>query len=142
MMLSILAGRRSAGLLRTAVMAIACFLTSGCGPRDLHRVSGSVTYPDESPVIAGRVVIEYGDGTAAVGVIQPDGSFSIGTRRENDGMRAGTYRVAVKDAMVPVGPQGENIRVLVHPRFADVATSGLEFSVPEQTTWKIVVAAP
>jgi prepilin-type N-terminal cleavage/methylation domain-containing protein len=93
-------------------------------------------------VQAARVVIEYGDGTAAVGVIQPDGSFSIGTRRENDGMRAGTYRVAVKDAIVPVGPQGENIRVLVHPRFADVATSGLEFSVPEQTTWKIVVAAP
>lgn len=124
------------------VCVMSLLLAVGCGPRDLHRVSGRVEYQDGSPVSSGRVVIEYGDGTGAVGVIQPDGSFRIGTRRESDGMRAGNYRVAIKDAIVPEGPEGQRIRVLVHPRFADVATSGLEFTVPEQTTWQIVVDRP
>lgn len=31
---------------------------------------------------------------------------------------------------------------LVHKRFADPATSGLEFEVPKQTKWEIVVEKP
>ena len=56
-------------------------------------------------------------------------------------MRAGTYRVVVKDAMVP-GEEPGTFRSIVHSRFADPATSGLEFTVPDQTTWNIVVEKP
>jgi hypothetical protein len=31
---------------------------------------------------------------------------------------------------------------LVHKRFADPVTSGLEFEVPKQTKWEIVVEKP
>ena len=83
----------------------------------------------------------YDDGKGAWGLIKPDGSFSVGTLKERDGMRAGKYRVAIKDAMVP-GEEPGTFRTIVHPRFTDPATSGLEFTVPDQTTWAIVVEKP
>jgi hypothetical protein len=117
------------------------FLMAGCGRSDLHRVSGTVSFSDGSPVPTGRVVVAYGDGKGAWGIIKPDSSFTIGTLKDNDGMRAGAYKVAVKDAMVP-GEAPGTFKSLVHPRFADPATSGLEFTVPDQTTWDIVVEKP
>jgi hypothetical protein len=60
-----------------------------------------------------------------------------------DGMRPGTYRVAIMDAWVEVEKNGETLsEPLVHKRFADPATSGLEFEVPKQTNWEIVVEKP
>jgi hypothetical protein len=123
------------------VLSLASLVVAGCGSRDLHRVSGRVTFPDGSPVGCGRVVIAYGDGTAAWGGIREDGRFTIGTRRENDGMRAGVCRVAVKDALVRQGVEGEFVRI-IHKRFEDPATSGLEFTVPDKTVWEIIVDKP
>jgi hypothetical protein len=58
-------------------------------------------------------------------------------------MRPGTYRAAVKDAYVEVKKNVETVsEPLVHKRFADPATSGLEFTVPDKTVWEIVVEKP
>ena len=58
-------------------------------------------------------------------------------------MRAGTYRVAVKDAYVEVQKNGGTVsEPLIHKRFADPASSGLELTVPEKTVWQIVVEKP
>ena len=123
------------------VLSLASLVVAGCGSRDLHRVSGRVTFSDGSPLGCGRVVIAYGDGTAAWGRIHEEGGFTIGTRRENDGMRAGVCRVAIKDALVRQGVEGEYVRI-IHKRFEDVATSGLEFTVPDKKVWEIVVEKP
>ena len=122
-----------------------CSVLVGCGRSDLYRVKGRVQFPDGTPLSKGRVVVELG-GTAgqAWGRVKPDGSFTIGTLKENDGMKAGVVRVAIKDAEVlpnPNDPQDRG-RQLVHRRFADPATSGLSFRVPEQTDWKIIVEKP
>ena len=127
---------------RAITVAIALAAVTGCWNRGLHRVSGKVSFPDGSPVTAGRVVIEYGNGRMAVGRIRPDGSFTVGTLTESDGIQAGTFRVAIKDALVPKSDTSSEFLTLVHSRFADPATSGLEFKVPDQVVWKIVVEKP
>jgi len=138
-----LRGRRHQSRLAVSSLLVGILAVVGCGRSNLHRVAGRVSFADGSPVKAGRVVVEYGDGRSAWGSVKSDGSFTIGTQREGDGMRAGTFRVTVKDAIVPVekGEPGE-FKAIVHKRFADPATSGLEFTVPEKTVWEIVVEKP
>ena len=124
-------------------ISLAVIAVAGCGRSGLHPVRGRVAFADGSPLLTGRVVVSYGDGKASSGSINPDGTFRVGTLKQSDGMRAGTYRVAVKDAYVEVQKNGETVSVpLIHKRFADPATSGLEFTVPDKTVWEIVVEKP
>lgn len=127
----------------TAGLLVVTVCLPGCGRSGLHPVRGRVSFADGAPVPTGRVVVSYGDGKASWGTIEPDGSFSLGTLKQSDGMRAGTWRVAIKDAYVEEEKNGERVAVpLVHKRFADHATSGLEFTVPDKTVWEIVVEKP
>ena len=124
-------------------ISLAVIAVAGCGRSGLHPVRGRVAFADGSPLPTGRVVVSYGDGTASSGSINPDGTFRVGTLKQSDGMRPGTYRVAVKDAYVEVQKKGETVsEPLIHKRFADPATSGLEFTVPDKTVWEIVVEKP
>lgn len=115
---------------------------TGCWGSDLHRVGGRVSFADGSPLSGGRVVVDYGNGKMAAGRINTDGFFSIGTLKETDGMKAGTYRVAIKDALAPKSADSSEFYVLVHQKFTDPMTSGLEFTVPDERFWKIVVERP
>ena len=115
--------------------------TVGCRDSGLVRVKGSVTYADGSPVPVGRVLVDVGGKpTGAWGRIKADGRFTIGTLKDNDGIAPGTYRVTVVDAAI-LGPDGSAKR-FVASRYTDFSTSGLEFRVPEQTTWTIKVEPP
>lgn len=127
--------RAISGLCVLAVLA-------GCWGGDLHRVGGRVSFADGSPLSGGRVVVDYGNGKMAAGRINPDGSFRIGTLKDADGMKAGTYRVAIKDALAPKSADSSEFYVLVHQKFTDPTTSGLEFTVPDEKFWKIVVERP
>jgi hypothetical protein len=124
-------------------ISLGLIAVAGCGRSGLHPVRGRVSFSDGSPLPTGRVVVSYDDGKASWGSINPDGTFRVGTLKQSDGMRPGTYRVAVKDAYVEVQKNGETVsEPLVHKRFADPATSGLEFTVPDKTVWEIVVEKP
>jgi hypothetical protein len=124
-------------------ISLAVIAVAGCGRSGLHPVRGRVAFADGAPVPTGRVVVSYGDGKASWGSINPDGTFRLGTLKQSDGMRPGTYRVAVKDAYVEVQKNGETVsEPLIHKRFADPATSGLEFTVPDKTVWEIIVEKP
>jgi hypothetical protein len=143
---------RAACLVVLAVAALA--MAGGCGRRGLHKVSGSVRFVDGAPLTQGRVVVDYGgdSGAGAWGRIRPDGSFTIGTLSDGDGMRAGTFQVAIRDAVImPPGsefpdpyakPGPTEPTHLVDERFRDPTTSGLSFTVPDQTVWEIVVEKP
>ena len=113
----------------------------GCRRSGLVQVRGRVTYADGSPLPLGRVLIDAGGkSTGAWGRIKSDGRFTIGTLQENDGIAPGTYRVAIVDALI-LKPDGST-KMIVAKQFSDFATSGLEFKVPEQTTWTITVEPP
>jgi hypothetical protein len=122
---------------------------AGCGRRDLHPVSGTVRFPDGSPLTTGRVVVTYVPPAAygGWGYIKPDGTFTLGSFTPTDGIRAGTVQVAITFAYEGEGqPDGAGMhprqKPLVHKRFESPATSGLSFEIPRQTKWEIVVERP
>jgi hypothetical protein len=126
--------------MRTA-LCLLVLAAAGCGS-NLHPVKGRVHFADGSPLDTGRVVVDFGEAqSGAWGSIHPDGSFVIGTNSPSDGMLAGTYRVYISGAETLPGP-GAPTRPLVHERFTKPETSGLSFTVPDQTTWDIVVEKP
>ena len=65
-------------------------------------------------------------------------------------MRAGPHRVAFLDAVIlppaakfAYSSEGSGkSTLLVDERFGDPTTSGLSFTVPDQTVWEIVVEKP
>ena len=96
-----------------------------------------VLLTDGTPVTDCRVeleLIEPGDKhtlPSAQGAIQPDGSFKFSTLGETDGVFVGEHRVIVMipPPTVESGPRPP--RSLVHPKYADYATSGLKVTVSD-----------
>jgi hypothetical protein len=106
----------------------------GCGDGDrlpTYPVSGNVGFPDGTPLSGGWIILESPEaGLAARGVIQPDGTFRLGTYDSFDGAVAGKQLVAV----IPAAPEGYDpdkgtVPPGVHPRFMHMDTSGLEIEI-------------
>ena len=136
---------------RTLALAagVGMLALAGCGRSDLHPVSGTVRFPDGSPLTTGRVVLDYGPqaNRGGWGYIKPDGTFTLGSLTQTDGVRAGTVRVAITLASKADGEPDKDgiitkLKPLIHARFAHPDTSGLSFEIPRQTKWEIVVERP
>ncbi|MDR2116026.1 MAG: hypothetical protein LBP87_06565, partial [Planctomycetaceae bacterium] len=63
-------------------------------------VTGKVTLPDGTPLTVGKVVFET-DTMVSTGSIQKDGTYKLGTLKQNDGAPRGLYRVYLTDIMKP-----------------------------------------
>jgi hypothetical protein len=112
-------------------LALLLLGAAGCGPR-MYPVHGKVTYPDGSPVTEGMVVFEsqgQEKPVTARGDIRPDGSYQLGTYKPGDGALAGKYRVLVAPKADPNAVDRPSGPPPFDPRFANFATSGLEFQV-------------
>ena len=96
-----------------------------------YPVAGSVVFPDGAPLTGGWIIFESSEaGLAARGVIQPDGTFRLGTYESFDGAVAGKQLVAV----IPASPGGYDpdkgtVPPSVHPRFMHMDTSDLEIEI-------------
>ena len=141
--------RTSRRLFLALSAGVAVLPLAGCGRSDLHAVSGTVRFPDGSPLTTGRVVVTYVPQAAygGWGYIKPDGTFTLGSLTQTDGIRAGTVRVAITFASEADGKPGGDggsakPKPLVHARFESPETSGLSFEIPRQTKWEIVVERP
>lgn len=123
-------------------MAAVVVAMSGCGSRDLFPVSGHVRFPDGTPLKCGRVVVDSkGDPVGSWGLIHPDGSFRLGTRTPDDGVRAGEHRVVITNALEFAGPYAPP-KQLIDAKYGDPETSGFIFRVPDQVQWDLVVTKP
>lgn len=138
-------GNRAGAVWLAGWAGVAALLLSGCGPRDRHYVTGTVRFPDGSPLTDGRLVISYGENALlqANAYVQPDGSFRVGEIKDGDGMRAGTVGVGVMGLTETWSPLGV-MNVVYHcdPKYFYPETSGLVFEVPKQLHWEIVVERP
>lgn len=134
-------------MVRASLVIITALAIVGCDGDGRIPVTGRVHYPDGSPVVNGQVVVEYGDGTGAMGWIRPDGSFVLGTDSPDDGLPPGNHPVAIRNALSVPPPNWPEFKPydpfpLVAGKYEDPKTSGISFHLPETTEWDIVVEKP
>ena len=118
-------------------------------------MTGKVTFPDGTPLTTGSVVFES-EKLSATGKIQEDGTFQLGTVKENDGLPKGTYRVCVVGAVTygpapqmsdnPYAPRPTIVLppsiLLIDRKYASVETSDLTCNVTKSMTYDITVEKP
>lgn len=85
---------------RLTAALLLLILASGCSKHsDLVQVTGTVKNADGSPLVfeAGSVNFQAMEGAGhATGSVQPDGSFTMMTKKPGDGVKPGRYKVAVQ----------------------------------------------
>ena len=77
------------------VVVVAVICAAGCSGN--KQVKGKVTLTDGTPVTRGDVVFDKGTFSAR-GEIKPDGSYVMGSLKENDGVPPGEYTVYITGA--------------------------------------------
>jgi hypothetical protein len=103
----------------------------GCGDGRPTRVkvAGRVTI-DGQPLTAGNIRFYPAANRAATAAIQPDGRFTLSTYDFGDGCVVGKHPVSVMGSKL-LNPK--TMRWLAPKKYANAATSGLEFEVTEAT---------
>lgn len=114
----------------------------GCqAPPDLAPVSGKITIAGQPPQYLGQITFYPTDGRrAAIGIVQPDGTFKLTTFKDGDGAFVGEHRVAIaisrQETPTPKGkgltgegavPSG--VVWIVPEQYADETKSGLTATV-------------
>lgn len=121
-------------LLHTLIFAL--LVLTGCSGK--VNVTGTVKYPDGTPLAQGNVFFRNADKTRMYqGTLQPDGSFALGELQDGDGIPSGTYAAWIAGANtsdyernaagVPVGKKIDTI--LIDTKYESPDTSGLSFTV-------------
>jgi hypothetical protein len=115
---------------------------NGCGNGNV-KFGGKVTFEDGSPLTAGVVIFDNGV-TMSSAPIRPDGTFTAGTSRENDGIPPGIYRVSISGAVElldnPEGIFPAPSRPLIHSKLTNPETSGLTVTIDKTPQpYKIIV---
>lgn len=127
--------------------ALATAVVVGCSQpyeKETAAVSGMVTL-DGKPMTTGTVMFVPDTGRAAVGVIEPDGTYRLSTYRPDDGALVGRHKVSVA---IPEGSETRSVRaaVAIPPRYMSPESSGLTFEVlagtENQADWKLTSAPP
>lgn len=134
-------------------------LAAGCNGN--VKVTGKVTFPDGTPLTTGQVVFEN-EKLSAMGKLSDDGTYTLGTDKEKNGIPQGEYRVAITGAVTyastpqplpsanPSGaynpgatsPPLPSSISLIHRKFRSTETSGLSCSVTKNTTFDFTVEKP
>src|SRR5262245_53218763 len=85
---------------RIAAFTVVALAVVGCGHKsDLGQVTGTVKNADGSPLRfeAGPVIFQAAEGNShATGAVQPDGSFTMMTKKPGDGVKPGHYKVVIQ----------------------------------------------
>ena len=125
---------------RLFVVCLIIPLIIGCG--DNVSLRGKVTFSDtHEPLTCGE--IQFSTATfLARATIQPDGTYSVGSLKQEDGLPSGTYGVAIVNAVAEkwsitdrpeVGSRGlgqsKPEQLLIDPKYKNKATSGLTVTV-------------
>ncbi len=87
-------------------------------------VEGTVTFAGR-PLLSGEVEFRSGEGLAASGRIEPDGTYQLSTFEPRDGAVPGVYRVAIR----PLHRFGGGALQAIPSHYADLENSGLQFEI-------------
>lgn len=135
------------------VAVVGLMLLAGCG-ESTYSVSGQVRTADGESLSGGQIEFQHVDRQlSAVGYLDEEGRFMLGTDAVDDGVFAGLYRVAIKPPALPMLPPGEANRRIVEAaardrqqwldrvptRYHSPATSGIEVEIEDSRELDIVV---
>ena len=115
-------------------LSLSLLVLAGCG--DKVGLRGKATFLDDgSPVPTGTVCFET-DTYLARGDLRPDGTFTVGSLKANDGLPAGKYRVYISGAQKSIGQDKDGMDIyesLIDEKYASGSTSGIEIEVTPST---------
>jgi hypothetical protein len=126
--------RRVLAVFYSATLAGLFVGCSGEDPRPATvPVQGKVTYQGQ-PVPKGTITFQAASGEAAVGEIQPDGTYTLSTFKEKDGAIPGAHKVMIvantgDPTKMPSTPGYVVPKDLIPQKYASLETSGLEITV-------------
>lgn len=108
---------------------------AGCsdGPRT-YRIPGKLVYADGAPVPGASVVLQTTAGEkiiAARGMASPDGTFTLTTFKNEDGVVAGDHEISISPLPAPDG--AKPAQPPVPAEYWDFTTSGLTTTVTPDT---------
>jgi hypothetical protein len=123
-------------------IAAGALLIAGCGGNGTYPVQGKVVYQDGSPAtdLTGYFIsMDLSEKQlSASGVVQPDGTFKVGTFEDDDGAVPGKYRVALTPPEAPVDMPSP--KPVIAKTYGSLASSGLEVEVkpePNEVTLQV-----
>jgi hypothetical protein len=127
-------------------IALVVFGSAGCnrGPA-LYAVHGKVVYPDGTPMKGGTMTCELADNSqkmmSRATINMEDGTFTIMTFKEGDGVPPGKYRALVLGRRNDPKKETIDPEIIgqVHPRYSSYDTSGLEFTVEPSANNEVVL---
>jgi hypothetical protein len=113
-----------------AILAIGC---GGGGSGDALQVTGTVKNADGSTLDLSQgglvLFMPVGEGTAATGNLNADGSFSMMTKQPGDGMKPGAYKV-----LLQIWKDYRAGTLAVPQQYGDASTTPLEATVDADHT--------
>lgn len=119
----------------------------GCGPDKVttYPVSGRVQFADGEPVRTGTIELESKDhGTSAIGTIQEDGTFVLGTYTPNDGAAAGKHQAIVVQIIIADGitKHVKDHGRAVPPLYGDYDSSPLSVEIQATPQNEVILTLP
>ncbi len=118
-----------------AAIIICAILGCSDGNPRTYEVKGFVRFPDGVPLASGTIefrALDHEQPITAVGDIDENGAFTLGTFSADDGAVEGRHQVIVISSQeIGTGAERPGMieRSKLHIRFADYDTSGLEVQV-------------
>jgi len=145
---------------QTYLLFLFPLLLAGCN--GYVRTEGKVIFEDDQSPLTRGVVILQTDTHQAKGEIQPDGTFTVGSFKKNDGLPSGNYRVYLsgtvsepetgtytevdpeKMALLPRHPASgpREPLPLIDTKYNRVETSGISYNTKDGPTLNITVQRP
>lgn len=113
------------------ISTLPTFVGCGGGPK-LVPVQGQISYPDGSPVKAGKLVFipANNNDPSPIAEIGSDGSYEAYTNNPGDGVQLGTYKVGV---LPPGDDYGAKNPLPIDQKFSDPELSGFSITVEDKT---------
>ena len=109
-------------------------LFCGIGCNQNMQITGKVTFSDDgTPLDVGMILFENG-AMASRSSVKGDGTFTLTSEKQNDGIPPGTYKVYFTGALKTEGNSlAPKIIQLLDPKYNSAATSDITITIDKST---------
>lgn len=127
---------------------------AGCS--DKVKLGGKISFPDGEPLTVGTVIFSNPEYLARSS-IAADGSYDVGSLKENDGLPPGKYRVYITGAIKTTGKrpvtfalegggtkeaEEDILELMIDPKYTHRDTTPLTVEIPGINVYNFTVERP